>query len=33
MKRLDHSMIFIFIAGSYTPFAMLAMPTAPRDGW
>jgi hemolysin III len=26
MKRLDHSMIFIFIAGSYTPFARLAMP-------
>jgi hemolysin III len=28
MKRLDHSMIFIFIAGSYTPFAVLAMPPA-----
>ncbi len=28
MKRLDHSMIFIFIAGSYTPFALLALPTA-----
>ena len=26
MKRADHSMIFIFIAGSYTPFALLAMP-------
>ena len=26
MKRLDHSMIFLFIAGSYTPFALLAMP-------
>jgi hemolysin III len=26
MKRLDHSMIFVFIAGSYTPFAMVAMP-------
>lgn len=25
MKRLDHSMIFIFIAGSYTPFAVLAL--------
>jgi hemolysin III len=25
MKRLDHSMIFVFIAGTYTPFAMLAM--------
>jgi hemolysin III len=30
MKRIDHSMIFIFIAGSYTPFALLAMP--PRIG-
>jgi hemolysin III len=26
MKRLDHSMIFIFIAGTYTPFALLVMP-------
>jgi hemolysin III len=26
MKRLDHSMIFVFIAGSYTPIAMLALP-------
>jgi hemolysin III len=26
MKRLDHSMIFIFIAGTYTPFTLLAMP-------
>jgi hemolysin III len=26
MKRADHSMIFIFIAGTYTPFAALAMP-------
>ncbi len=25
MRRLDHSMIFVFIAGTYTPFAMLAM--------
>jgi hemolysin III len=25
MKRLDHSMIFLFIAGTYTPFALLAM--------
>lgn len=25
MKRADHSMIFLFIAGTYTPFAMLAM--------
>ncbi|HZA11682.1 PAQR family membrane homeostasis protein TrhA [Mycobacterium sp.] len=28
MKRLDHSMIFLFIAGSYTPFALLALPRA-----
>ena len=28
MKRLDHSMIFLFIAGTYTPFAMLALPSA-----
>ncbi|HET6318872.1 MAG TPA: hemolysin III family protein, partial [Chloroflexota bacterium] len=27
MKRADHSMIFIFIAGSYTPFALLALPS------
>ncbi|MBJ7338232.1 hemolysin III family protein [Mycolicibacterium sp.] len=26
MKRADHSMIFIFIAGSYTPLALLTMP-------
>lgn len=26
MKRLDHSMIFLFIAGTYTPFALLALP-------
>lgn len=26
MRRLDHSMIFVFIAGTYTPFARLAMP-------
>lgn len=26
MKRADHSMIFLFIAGTYTPFALLAMP-------
>jgi hemolysin III len=28
MKRLDHSMIFVFIAGTYTPFAVLALPPA-----
>jgi hemolysin III len=26
MKRLDHSMIFVFIAGTYTPIAALALP-------
>jgi hemolysin III len=26
MKRLDHSMIFVFIAGTYTPIAVLALP-------
>ncbi len=31
MKRLDHSMIFVFIAGSYTPFALLALPE--HSGW
>jgi len=25
MRRVDHSMIFVFIAGSYTPFALLAV--------
>lgn len=25
LKRLDHSMIFVFIAGSYTPFCLLAL--------
>lgn len=28
MKRLDHSMIFVFIAGTYTPFAALTLPHA-----
>ncbi|MEO7125592.1 MAG: hemolysin III family protein [Nakamurella sp.] len=28
MKRADHSMIFVFIAGSYTPFAVLAISPA-----
>src|SRR5690606_8152197 len=27
MRRLDHSMIFVFIAGTYTPFAALLLPT------
>jgi hemolysin III len=26
MRRLDHSMIFIFIAGTYTPFSALLLP-------
>ncbi|MGA8547379.1 MAG: hemolysin III family protein [Mycobacterium sp.] len=26
MRRLDHSMIFVLIAGTYTPFALLDMP-------
>lgn len=26
MMRVDHSIIFVFIAGTYTPFAILAMP-------
>ena len=29
MKRLDHSMIFLFIAGTYTPFTLLAMDPGP----
>jgi len=29
MRRLDHSMIFIFIAGTYTPFCVLLLPTRP----
>ena len=32
MKRADHSMIFLFIAGTYTPFAMLAV-SAPTNVW
>jgi hemolysin III len=27
MARLDHTMIFMFIAGTYTPFAMLLLPS------
>jgi hemolysin III len=26
MRRLDHSMIFVFIAGTYTPFCILLLP-------
>ena len=25
MRRLDHTMIFVLIAGTYTPFALLVM--------
>jgi hemolysin III len=28
MRRLDHSMIFLFIAGTYTPFSVLLLPPA-----
>ena len=31
MRRLDHSMIFILIAGTYTPFAVLALEGALAD--
>ncbi|HET6876487.1 MAG TPA: hemolysin III family protein [Jatrophihabitans sp.] len=30
MKRLDHSMIFVFIAGTYTPIAVLTLPGGTR---
>lgn len=30
MKRADHSMIFVFIAGSYTPFCVLGLPDPTR---
>jgi hemolysin III len=26
MRRIDHSMIFVFIAGTYTPFCVLLLP-------
>jgi len=29
MRRLDHSMIFVFIAGTYTPFCVLLLPSGP----
>lgn len=32
MKRADHSMIFLFIAGTYTPFCAIALP-APTRWW
>jgi hemolysin III len=30
MKRADHSMIFVFIAGTYTPFCVLLLPQPSR---
>ena len=32
MKRLDHCMIFLFIAGTYTPFCALGLPS-PTSWW
>ena len=32
MRRLDHSMIFVLIAGTYTPFALLALRRPAGDG-
>ena len=32
MKRLDHSMIFVFIAGTYTPIAALTLPRTDAIG-
>jgi len=32
MKRADHSMIFVFIAGTYTPFCLLAV-SEPTSWW
>jgi hemolysin III len=31
LRRLDHSMIFVLVAGTYTPFALLVV--APALGW
>jgi hemolysin III len=31
LRRLDHSMIFVLVAGTYTPFALLVI--APTLGW
>jgi hemolysin III len=31
LRRLDHSMIFVLVAGTYTPFALLVL--APTMGW
>jgi hemolysin III len=31
LRRLDHSMIYVFVAGTYTPFALLVL--APALGW
>ena len=32
-RRLDHAMIFVMIAGSYTPFAISALPGGPGIGF
>ncbi|MBB4212739.1 hemolysin III [Rhodothalassium salexigens DSM 2132] len=29
LEMIDHAMIFVFIAGSYTPFALLTLPPSP----
>ena len=31
LKRIDHANIFLLIAGTYTPLAILALP--PEKGW
>ena len=31
LKRIDHANIFLLIAGTYTPIAVLALP--PEKGW
>src|SRR5512132_1268728 len=31
MRRLDHAMIYVLVAGTYTPFALLVL--APAMGW
>ena len=32
MRRLDHSMIYLLIAGTYTPFALLVLDGGLADG-
>ena len=31
LKRLDHSNIFLIIAGTYTPFAVTLLPAGPAS--